>query len=381
MTSLQAALPAAYYVDPAHFAREAEAVLHREWFCAGRLTELGLVEVDGGDTVPARSRLAVVHVAGESVLVTRDGDGGLHAFYNVCRHRGSQVVPVDPDTAAPEPCAAGSLRCGYHSWTYDLAGRLLRAPHTEGVDDFDPVEFGLRPVGAAEWGGFLFVHLTPADAPPLVDALGDAVGRVTRYPLRSLVVGAARTYDVRANYKVVLENYNECYHCAGVHPELVRLVPAFGRGGADLDWDDGIPHREGAWTFTATGTTGRAPFPDLDDAERVRHKGELLYPNLMLSLSADHVAAFVLRPTAADRTRIDFRVLVAPDELAKDGFDASDATDFWDMVNRQDWAVCESVQRGMSSRGYTEGWFAPMEDASLDIRRWLLPRLGGTGPS
>jgi Rieske 2Fe-2S family protein len=181
---------------------------------------------------------------------------------------------------------------------------------------------------------------------------------------------------VRANYKVVLENYNECYHCAGVHPELVRLVPAFGRGGADLDWEDGIPHREGAWTFTATGTTSRAPFAGLDEHERVRHKGELLYPNLMLSLSADHVAAFVLWPTAPDRTRIVCELLVAPEERAKDTFDLSDAMDFWDTVNRQDWAVCESVQRGMTSRAYTQGWFAPMEDASLDIRRWLLPRLG-----
>ena len=169
---------------------------------------------------------------------------------------------------------------------------------------------------------------------------------MTRYPLESLVVGDARTYDVRANYKVVLENYNECYHCAGVHPELVRLVPAFGRGGADLDWEDGIPHREGAWTFTACGTTSRAPFAGLDEHERVRHKGELLYPNLMLSLSADHVAAFVLWPTSPDRTRIVCDVLVAPEERAKDTFDASDAMDFWDTVNRQDWAVCESVQRG-----------------------------------
>ncbi|HET9945119.1 MAG TPA: aromatic ring-hydroxylating dioxygenase subunit alpha [Actinomycetes bacterium] len=364
MTSLQAALPGPYYVDQEHWLREREQVLHREWFCAGRLPDL------------APGWVAPVDVAGESVLVTCDAAGSLRAFYNVCRHRGSQVVPVDPDGATPEACAAGALRCPYHSWTYDLSGRLLRAPHTEDVDDFDPAAFGLHPVAADTWGGFLFLHLTPEAAPPLRSALGPAVDRVTRYPLESLVVGDSRTYDVRANYKVLLENYNECYHCAGVHPELVRLVPAFGRGGADLDWEDGIPHREGAWTFTASGTTTRAPFAGLDEQERVRHKGELLYPNLMLSLSADHVATFTLWPTAPDRTRIVFDVLVAADERAKSTFDVSDAMDFWDTVNRQDWAVCESVQRGMTSRAYTQGWFAPMEDASLDIRRWLLPRLG-----
>ena len=199
--------------------------------------------------------------------------------------------------------------------------------------------------------------------------------RVRRYPLDTLVVGMRLTYSVAANWKVLAENYNECYHCGPVHPELSRLVPAFAGGGADLAWDDGIPHREGAWTFTMSGTTDRAPFPDLDDAERVRHKGELVYPNLLLSLSAEHVAAFVLRPTAVDRTEITCDLLFAPDEAAKPGFDPSDAGDLWDLVNRQDWAICESVQRGMTSRYYTQGWFAPMEDASLDIRRWLLPRL------
>jgi len=285
------------------------------------------------------------------------------------------VVPVEPGSAAA-PCAAQALRCPYHSWTYDLTGRLLRAPHTEDVDDFDPARFGLRPVAVDTWGGFLFLHLTPGEATTLRAALGEVPARLARYPLDDLVVGTRLTYDVAANYKVVLENYNECYHCAGVHPELVRLVPAFGRGGTDLDWESGIPHREGAWTFTASGTSDRAPFPGLDEHERVRHKGELVYPNLMLSLSADHVAAFTVQPLSASRTRIDCDLLFAPDEVTREGFDPSDAAGFWDLVNRQDWAICASVQRGMSSRGYTTGWFAPMEEPSLDIRRWLLPRLG-----
>ena len=219
----------------------------------------------------------------------------------------------------------------------------------------------------------------PASAESLRDSLGEVPARLVRYPLDRLVVGRRFAYDVAANWKVVAENYNECYHCGPVHPELCRLVPAFGGGGIDLEWEDGIPHREGAWTFTTTGTSTRQPFPDLDEAERVRHKGELVYPNLMLSLSADHVAAFVLTPLAVDRTRIVCDLLFAPEEAALPSFDPSDAADLWDLVNRQDWAVCESVQRGMSSRSYTGGWYAPMEDASLDIRRWLLPRLSEDG--
>ncbi|HKV17654.1 MAG TPA: aromatic ring-hydroxylating dioxygenase subunit alpha [Mycobacterium sp.] len=365
---LQPALDRHHYVDQSSFSREAE-MLRREWMCIGRLDDLGLAA--SGRVLPNRRVVVTYH--GESIIVTADADASLRALANVCKHRGSQVVPIEPGVAL-QPCDAKSLRCPYHSWTYGLDGRLLHAPHTEGVD-LDTSAMGLAPLGAAAWGGFLWLT-EDLDAAPVVDALAPVPDRVRRYPLDTLVVGMRLTYSVAANWKVIAENYNECYHCGPVHPELTRLVPAFGGGGgANLAWDDGIPHRDGAWTFTMSGTSDRAPFPDLDETEKVRHKGELAYPNLLLSLAAEHVAAFVLRPVAVDRTEITCDLLFASDEAAKPTFDPSDAGDLWDLVNRQDWAICESVQRGMTSRYYTQGWFAPMEDASVDIRRWLLPRL------
>jgi glycine betaine catabolism A len=366
VTSLQPALPKAHYVDPASFRTEIDRVLAREWTCVGRLSELG---------VDRPGRVAVLEVLGESILVAHTSDGRLTAHYNVCRHRGSQLLPAGPDDPMPATLDAKAIRCPYHSWTYDLDGRLLRAPHTEDVTDFASERFGLHPVGAQTWGGFLFVHLTPAGAVPLTEAIGEVAMRVRRYPLAELRLGRRISYDVAANWKLICENFNECYHCAGVHPELCRLVPAFGHGGQHLEWESGVPHRDGAWTFTESGTSVREPFADLDADERVRHKGELVYPNLMLSLAAEHVAAFTLWPLSHNRTRIDCDLLFAPEEIAKAGFDPSDAANFWDLVNRQDWAICESVQRGMSSRAYVDGWFAPMEDESLDIRRWLLSRL------
>lgn len=367
MSPLEPALPREMYVDEATWARERDRVLFGEWCCVGRTEDLALT--DGG-------RVAVVDVVGESVVVTRDEHGALHAAYNVCRHRGSQLFPAEPG-AETMTCAVGALRCPYHSWTYSLAGELLGAPHADLEDDgIDRAELALHPVGAAEWAGFVFVHLTPAAAPPLTSLTDRVQRRLANYAMGDLVTGTTLSYDVRANYKVITENYNECYHCGPVHPELSRLVPAFAGGGSGLEWEDGIPHREGAWTFTMTGTTTRQPLPGLDGAERTRHKGELLHPNLMLSCSADHVAAFVLRPRAVDRTRVDCVLLFAAAAVAAPDFDPSDAADLWHLVNQQDWAICESVQRGMSSRSYTHGWFAPMEDDSADIRRWLLPRLG-----
>ena len=127
-------------------------------------------------------------------------------------------------------------------------------------------------------------------------------------------------YEVAANWKVLAENYNECYHCGPVHPELCDLVPSFRRAGGDgLEWERGIPHREGAYTFTTSGTTTRAPFPDLDEDERVRHKGELAFPNLLLSLSCDHVASFVLTPRGPGHTTIEFDLLFHPDAIADTG--------------------------------------------------------------
>ena len=206
--------------------------------------------------------------------------------------------------------------------------------------------------------------------------LGEIPERLTRYPMAELRTGHRIDYTVAANWKVILENYNECYHCAGVHPELCKIVPAFRQGGGSgLDWEAGIPQKEGTNTFTFTGTTSRAPFPDLDADEKVRHKGELVYPNLMLSLSMDHVASFTLWPRSAERTDIICEFLFHPEEMAKKDFDPTDAVEFWDLVNKQDWGICESVQRGMASRRFDTGYYAPMEDYSLDIRNYVRKRV------
>jgi phenylpropionate dioxygenase-like ring-hydroxylating dioxygenase large terminal subunit len=224
--------------------------------------------------VPARGECLHVHVAGESVLILRQKDESLRAFYNVCSHRGSRLVrtPPLPDPEQPAATRSASLPtgvvCPYHAWTYNLDGSLRAAPYVQ-FDAACPKEgFSLVPVHLDTWGGFIFVNLATTPAQSLLEQLVVPVRKLARYPLASLRRGAQLIYDVRANWKVILENYNECYHCGPVHPELCALVPAFReRGGASLAWDDGIPHREGAWTFTQSGTSDRAPFPGLSETE------------------------------------------------------------------------------------------------------------------
>jgi phenylpropionate dioxygenase-like ring-hydroxylating dioxygenase large terminal subunit len=358
MAPLEPSLSRAAYVDDAFFAHEQEAIFRREWFVVGRTEQFA---------TPGAYR--TIEVAGESIIVVR-GPERLAAFLNFCRHRGSRLL-------CGEGVARDAIRCPYHGWTYGLDGTLRGTPFVERAD-VPPEIDGLHRAGIAEWGGFVFVRVAgPAASATLEAQLGPVVARTARYGLADLRTARTLTYDVAANWKVLLENYNECYHCGPVHPELCRLVPAFRAGGGSaLDWERGIPHREGAYTFTTTGTTSRAALPALDNDERTRHKGELIYPNLLLSLCADHVAAFTIFPHGPAKTRVVCEFLFHPDEMERADFDPSDAVDFWDIVNGQDWRICEGVQAGMRSHAFRFGYYAPMEDASLDIRRYIAARMG-----
>jgi Rieske 2Fe-2S family protein len=373
---LQRTLRAEAYLGRDQWSREVEAIFAREWLCAGREEHL-------------RKRGDYLHVrlAGESVLLVRASEGDVRGYYNVCRHRGSRLVideaPLGSGKGAlaPDGRFKGSIRCPYHAWTYGLDGSLRHAPFLSEGDGLRRERLGLYPVAVETWGGFIFVRLDPGwEGQTLSEQLGALRSRTARYPLGALRTARRITYDVAANWKVIVENYNECYHCGPVHPELCEVVPAFKEGGgAGLDWEAGVPHREGATTFSLSGITARSPFPELTEEERVRHKGELIYPNLMLSLSSDHVAAFTLWPEGPGRTLITCDFLFDPSEMRRTGFDPSDAVEFWDLVNRQDWRICESVQLGMAARPFRFGYYAPMEDLSLDIRRYVGRHLAEPG--
>jgi Rieske 2Fe-2S family protein len=384
---LERSLPGRSYTSEAEFARERDRVLLPGWFCVGR-----------ADSLTGPGCYLAADVCGESIIVSRTGGGGLTGYYNLCRHRGSRLVPqpigggpaAGPPADGPPPHGPvvtgrfpGCIRCPYHGWTYALDGTLRAAPFLPALREHRAA-LSLHRVEVASWGGFVFARLEPGAGPGPADrletTLGEIPARVAGYPLADLRAGARLRYDVAANWKVILENYNECYHCGPVHPELCELVPAFRRGGGDLDWAGGIPHRPGATTFTSTGTTRRAPFPGLSESERTRHFGELVLPNLMLSLSADHVAAFTVWPRSAGRTTVLCDFLFHPGELARPDFDPSDAVSFWDLVNRQDWAICEQVQDGMGSRRFCVGYLAPMEQPSADIGRYVAARLDPAAP-
>ncbi len=368
------------YTDPAVFDEETERIFSRLWVCGGRLEELD-----------EPGRFVTREIGGESIIAVRTAAGdadpssngaaaangnaaagaaanGLAAFFNVCRHRGSRVV---------DECAgrAKVFQCPYHAWTYGLDGRLVGAPHMG--RDFDAKGAGLVPVRIEALNGFFYLSLA-TDGPPLADVAVD-LPDLSRFTLDRLVRGDRHEYEAQANWKILCENYNECYHCAVVHPELNRVSDY--RNGGNLEtgrFHVGGPMtlNDGCNTMTATGRSNRPDLPAIDVADRTSVQYFHVYPNLLISLHRDYVVAHTLWPIEANRTRIVCEWLFDPDTARAPGFDPSDAVDFWHLVNSQDWKVCARTQLGVASRGYRPTAFEESEACIQIFDGWYLDQMG-----
>jgi Rieske 2Fe-2S family protein len=340
-------LPAAFYVDPGYFARELDRLFRRMWICAGRSEE-----------VASPGQFVLRDVAGDSVIVTRSADGRVHAFHNVCRHRGTRLCT---DRSGEFP---GSIQCPYHAWTYALDGRLIGAPHMDEVPHFRKEQYPLHGVQAGEWDGHVFLNLS-ASPSPLAAQLGDLPEKFRSWQMQDLRLGHRIVYDVKANWKLIIQNYNECLHCPNLHPALNKLSHYLSGENEPLRttyMGGRMDLRPGVATLSMDGTCPRSLLPGLSPDDRRRVYYYAIFPNMLLSLHPDYMMVHTLWPIAPDRTINVCEWHFQPSELATPGFDASDAIDFWDMTNRQDWRVCELSQAGISSRAYTPGPYSNRED-------------------
>jgi len=342
-------LPPAAYTSAEVFAWERQHFFGGGWTCAGHSARLPAP----GD------QLAVATGAGSAVLV-RGEDGTIRAFANTCRHRGHELLPCAPATSS-SAVQAKAIVCPYHSWVYSLSGELRGAP---GYRDLAAKDWSLRALPAVEWHGLIFVDGSGGAAGPLPLAKLDPL--VAPYEPSRLVVAATHTYDAAANWKILSENYHECYHCPTIHPELCSVSPPhsgenYASSGA---WIGGwMELRDGAVTMSLDGHSGGVPLRGLsgDGLRTVIYVG--IFPNVLLSLHPDYVMTHVLVPQAANRTVIECSWAFAPEAVAAEDFDPSYAVDFWDLTNRQDWSACESVQRGLGSPFASPGPLSPDEDA------------------
>ena len=338
-------LPAQAYTSDAVLAWERRHVFAGGWTCLGRTAEV----LDG-----ATQR--AVEVGDVGVLLTAGGDsddGRIRAYANVCRHRGHELLPVGG------AAAHRAVVCPYHGWSYRLDGALRAAPN---FGEADVAGLDLVALPARDGQGWLVVNAT-ADAPDFDRYVGAMAGIVAPYGAGELVLRARHSYEVAANWKVVAENYHECYHCPLIHPELCQVSPPTSGANWDLPgaWVGGsMELREHAETMSLTGRSGGRPLPGVDP-RTVAYLG--LLPNLLLSTHPDYVMAHRLVPLAPGRTFIECSWYFPPE--VEDG---AYAVDFWDVTNREDWAACESVQRGLANPHYRSGPLAAREDA---VYQWV----------
>jgi Rieske 2Fe-2S family protein len=339
-------LPGAAFTDPNVLAWEIEEVFQCSWICAGHV-----------DQVNERGSFVMVEIGGESVLVVGDDRGVPRAFINSCRHRGSRIVDT-PEGSVPR------LQCPYHAWSYDFDGMLMNAPFTEELEDFDGGCFGLKPVRLAVIEGLVLVDLS-GEAPSPAEHVGELATHLARYRTGELRRAQRITYEVAANWKAIAENYSECLHCPGVHPELNRLShylsgDALTGPGA---WCGGsMALADGAETIAMHGGQAhRPPIAGLTEADRRSVLYFLLFPNTLVSLHPDYVMLHTLWPREPNRTDVVCEWFFEPATMRARGFDASDAITFWDQVNREDWNVCRLAQLGMSSRRYEPGRYTSRE--------------------
>jgi Rieske 2Fe-2S family protein len=340
-------LPPEAYLAPEVFAWETQHFFEGGWVCVGRADGLA----QAGDQ-------RAVRIGSEGILVVRGEDGALHGFHNACRHRGHELL---------QPGSQRSMRaikCPYHAWVFGLDGRLNGAPRFSGVPGFDRGDYPLIPARVTEWHGWVFANPS-GDAPPFADHAGNLGDLIAPWEGERLRVGASHEYVIAANWKTITENYHECYHCPSIHPALCEVTP--------VDSGANFPH-EGLWvggsmelkdfaeTMSISGESKGVRLRGLDDrqAREVYYVG--LFPNLLISLHPDYVMTHRFEPLGPGETHVVCEWLFPPEAWDRPGFSPAYASEFWDVTNREDWLACESVYRGLQSRGFRQGPFEWSED-------------------
>jgi len=345
------------YTTQATYDEERERIWFGGWVCIGRAAE-----------IPEPGDYLVRELAGESIVVTRNRGGEVRGFYNVCAHRGTKLL----DETGAGTCGHVSkvIKCPYHAWSYDLDGQLVGTPNVDEDEGFERANYPLHAIGAEAYAGFLFVNLAkPAERRPLFESLREGTESITnfeRYRMDELRVGVRIVYEVAANWKIVVENFNECLHCPTIHPELVQVVPLyrFGEVWDGETGDDGNWMVDGATSFTKTGRSTLPPFPDLRPDDYRMYFGTYQFPNLMLNLHPDAGMSYIALPRGPGHTTVVSEYLFRPETIAAAEFAPEPVVELWDLISKQDWAVCERAQTGVSSRAYRSGVY-PRKDRFL----------------
>jgi len=325
------------YVDPAWFRADLEAILARSWQWVSHVEKLR----EPGAYLTAE-------IAGRPIAVVRDREGTLRAFYNVCKHRAHELLSGEGRTSR--------IMCPYHAWVYGLDGRLVRAPHTEALEDFRPGEICLDAVQVEEFCGFVFVNLDP-DAPSLASRSGDLETEIRHWApdIEELTFGHRLTYDIRSNWKNVVDNFLECYHCPTAHKDFCNLV--------DMDTYRVTTHGIYSSHMADAGKGANTAY-DVSNATVRTHAVWWLWPTTCLMRYPGRSSMIVLNiiPAGPDRTLETYDFFLETPEPDAMELDAIRYLD--EVLQVEDIALVESVQRGMSTPAFRQGRIVHDPDGS-----------------
>jgi choline monooxygenase len=342
-------LPARLYFDPATFEEEKAKLFGASWQLVGHVHQAALP----GDYF-------TFDLIGEPLLIARGEDGVLRCFHNVCRHRAGNPA---------SGCGNRKLfRCSYHGWTYRLDGALLVTPEFDGVEDFDPGEFGLVPVRLEEWFNLIFVNLDP-EAEPLSGSLGELPAQAQKFDFASMKFSERRTYEMNCNWKTYIDNYLEGYHVPSVHPALNREI------NYNAYTVEPYPQYVRQWTPIKGAQAG-------DSTPRIYQKaGDLtadyfwVFPNWMLNCYPDNISINMILPLGPERTLGIFEWYVPEKDLGSEA--ARKALAFSDEIQIEDMKICEIVQKNLHSRSYQSGRYSAKQEKGVhafhQMYRELMP--------
>lgn len=349
----QLTLPSKYYVSPEVFELEKENIFGG-WVCAGHVSR-----------IPGAGEYFLFNIFEESIIVVREKDGSINAFYNVCRHRGTKVCEADGKVSA-------SFQCPYHAWTYSVKdGALIGAPFMKGVDGFEWEKYPLKKVPVHVWEGLIFVSLSE-NPKPFEKIYAPLIGKFSKWNLGKLKSHKRISYSVKSNWKYVFQNFNECYHCPSIHPALNQLLQYTGSmndltegnvlgGYFDINGE----------SMTLSGHMSALPLGDLgEDIGRAYYYTFL--PNLLINLHPDYLMFHLVIPVSANESVVISEWLFNLDSFDKENFHPEDAEELWDETNKQDWHVCELAQLGVISKAYEPGWYTPQESLLAAFDRYYL---------
>ena len=372
LTELEPTLPSEQYYDPAHFRLELEKFWYKDWICIGR--DNGLKDA---------GQFRQVRIGDQNILVVRGDDGELRAFHNTCRHRGSILCEAHDGVFQD-----GRIVCPYHAWTYSLKGELTHTPWRLPSDDFNVNDYPLYEVDAGEWAGFVFLNLEGGGDESLSDALGTLPALFDNWELADSACGYVYEKVVNCNWKVFWENFSECYHCPGIHPELSHIVPRFRKGilraSDEPDWDaqtgpdpDTEPRlAPGMVTWTSDGTSKLPKYPNLTQAERdLGQTFGTLMPSCFIACHVDFVRFGHVLPLGPEQIAVSIECLFPGETLRDERNDISDVTSFIERLTDQDVRVCELNQRGLHSRAHRAGVLVPQEYYTHSFHRYVRDRL------